>query len=236
MKKIASILIVILLICVFCTPAFAEDAPAPTEISPGNNGVIQVTGNRIISQPNEVQATALNVASDSTLTIAENVTVEVGGDDRPNYNEGTIIVYGTLNLTGPYEGGDINKGMIVVYGTLIVSEEWEPFVNSGTIIVYGTLVSGVDDLDGKLFNDEAKVILADCCGGEMIGEFYNFWEEPEHVDHYYINGVCGCGALDPSAAGFTLSGGNWWIIIAGAVVILGGIAAAVLVAKKRKKE
>ena len=128
-----------------------------------------------------------------------------------------------------------------MYGTLDLSSIDNFNGNSGKIIVYGTLITGkiiqdedtVDPEVSENLENSGEIIVADWCGTFTRG-YYNYKSaEAEHVDHYYIEGICGCGAKEPS--GFTLSGGSWWIIGIGAVVILGGIAAAVIVGKKRKK-
>ena len=212
MKKIASIILAAVMICAMLSmTVFAEDAPK--EISPNSEGEILCNGNRIISQQGEVKAVTLHVNTDATLTIAEGTTVKVDGNWFNN--NGTIIVYGTLDLSKPNNVGTNNS-------------------ETGTIIVYGTLVNGDEYMGGTLLNCGKVIVVG--CGGQVTGEEVGaFMEEPaEFVDHYYIDGFCACGAEDPAFTASVLSEGGLTIIVGVAGVAV-GMAVMFLIMKKKKK-
>ena len=105
MKKIISLLLALMLICAFCTPAFAA-GNEPEEYVPHKNIDIQ-KGNYIISG-REYTVEDFNIERFGTLTIGREVKITVTGDFK---NEGTIIIYGSLEISKTATCHD-NEGLI----------------------------------------------------------------------------------------------------------------------------
>ena len=149
MKKFVSLVLAIMLISVFCVPAFADDAPidcTPSHLT-GDMIDIRKPGNYIISESCTVRYISENTAEDETytLTIPENVTVTVTGNIHIHY--GTIELLGTLDVShtpdiapGHLHIGD--TGNYIDSDTNDVSIEHEPPSSSEDPHRYTTLFSG----------------------------------------------------------------------------------------------
>ena len=99
MKKFVSLVLAIMLISVFCVPAFAEDTLI--ECKPDKDGkiIIPGEGNYIISQSCTVEN--IKLYKNCTLTVPENVTVTV--TDRIDISSsGTLCIFGTVDYSRGY--------------------------------------------------------------------------------------------------------------------------------------
>ena len=96
MKKFVSLVLALMLISVFCVPAFAENAPIECKPNVMGNISIKKPGDYIISQSCTVGRLDFH-SDDITLTISENVTVTV--TEKINIPAGTLCIFGTVDYS-----------------------------------------------------------------------------------------------------------------------------------------
>ena len=181
MKKFASLLIAVLMLCALCVPASA----APTEITVDQSFTF-VSGDRTISIAGEYETESLAITTGSKLTVGAGVTLKVTDDLT---SSGAIELLGTLdlsqcssctpnmsinigltgelicdpglitlnNITGPGRITTIENSSAKGNTNIISSDD----TDAGMLLVYeDTTISG-----------DHTYSLADVCGFE-VGDFY----------------------------------------------------------------
>ena len=151
MKKIISMLLALMLICAFCTPAFAAD-DEPVEYVP--DGYISIYGGNYIISSGDYKVEMFSVEYGATLTIGKDARITVTG----NYeNGGTINVLGTLDITG-------SKSIMYNYGTIRIAN-----CSSGQVLSNIKLTKNLPKNVDHIYQDGACI----GCGHKCPNEFHN---------------------------------------------------------------